>query len=112
MNLIKGIPVTLIEKKEIGKDEFDIPIYEEKEVIIDNVLVGQPTSDDIITNETMYGKKTNYTLAIPKGDTHEWRDTKVKFFNQTFLTIGEPIQGIEENIPLKWNKKVHVERYE
>jgi hypothetical protein len=36
----------------------------------------------------------------------------VEFFGQRFRTIGFPTQGIEELIPLAWNKKVKVERYE
>lgn len=50
-----------------------------------------------------------YMLAIPKGDTHEWQDKRVDFFNMSFRTIGYPIQGIEENIPLDWNKKIKAE---
>lgn len=65
---------------------------------IDNVLVGEPSSD---------GK--SYTLAIPKGDTHEWTDKIVEFFGRKFRTVGFPEQGIEENIPLVWHKKVKVE---
>ena len=112
LNLIKGIDVILIEKIETGRNEFDIPTYEERETVVKNVLVAQPTTDDIVSNENLYGKKTVYTLAIPKGDTHEWKDTKIKFFGQTFRTFGDVIEGIEEMIPLRWNKKIHVERYE
>ena len=43
---------------------------------------------------------------------HDWTDTKVEFFGKTWKTVGEPVEGIEENIPLRWNKKVVVERYE
>ena len=58
------------------------------------------------------GKRIAYTLAVPKGDTHDWTDTEVEFFGMKFKTVGIPTQGIEENIPLLWNKKVQVERYE
>lgn len=34
------------------------------------------------------------------------------FFGQTFRTCGGAVQGIEAMIPLRWNKKVQVERYE
>ena len=65
---------------------------------IDNVLVGEPSSD---------GK--SYTLAIPKGDNHEWTNKIVEFFGRKFRTVGLPEQGIEENIPLLWHKKIRVE---
>ena len=112
-NFIKGIPVTLIVKTEDGKDSFGQPIYTEKEETVDNVLVGQPTTEDIENDLTLYGKKVNYTLAIPKGDSHVWEDTEVILpdpFGGRYKTIGFTTAGIEENIPLKWNKKVHLER--
>ncbi len=65
---------------------------------IDNVLVGEPSSDG-----------TSYTLAIPKGDNHEWTDKIVEFFGRKFRTVGFPEQGIEENIPLAWHKKIKTE---
>ena len=61
------------------------------------------------------GKKIAYTLAIPKGDENTWEDTFVTLpapFGGTYRTIGSPTAGIEENIPLRWNKKVHLERFE
>jgi hypothetical protein len=36
----------------------------------------------------------------------------VEFFGEKFRTIGAPTQGIEDMIPLSWNKKVKVVRYE
>lgn len=111
MAMIKGITVTLYEKQEIGKDEFNRPIYEELPVEIENVLVAPTSSDDVINQLNLTGKKAIYTLAIPKGDCHIWEDRKVKFFGGYWKTFGFPIAGIEENIPLEWNQKVMVERY-
>ncbi|HHJ8372345.1 hypothetical protein [Streptococcus pyogenes] len=53
-----------------------------------------------------------YTLAIPKGDNHDWGDKEVRFFGEKWRTVGLALEGIEELIPLEWNKKVMVERYE
>lgn len=64
---------------------------------VSNVLIGEPSEDG-----------RSYTLGIPKGDNHIWTDRKVSFFGRSFRTIGLPEQGIEENIPLSWHKKVHV----
>lgn len=110
--MIKGITVKLYEKVETGEDEFGHPIYEEVAVEVENVLVGEPTTDDITTTQDLTGKVVVYTLGIPKGDKHDWKDRRVEFFGEMFRTIGFPIQGIEENIPLSWNKKIKVERYE
>ncbi len=109
--MLKGIKVILFSKEEIGKDEFNAPIYEEKRIEVDNVLVAPSTSDDIINSMNLYGKKVIYNLAIPKGDRNNWENAEVEFFNQRFKTFGYPTQGIDEMIPLNWNKKVMVERY-
>lgn len=111
MAMIKGISVILLEKVQTGVDSFGAPVYEEQKVTVDNVLVAPASTDDIVNSQDLFGKKAVYTLAIPKGDTHNWIDTKVKFFNQEWKTFGFPLEGIEENIPLDWNKKVTVERY-
>lgn len=109
---IKGIPVTLIDRVEVGKDPIGEPIYEDVEIEVDNVLISPSSTDDITSNFELYGKKAVYTLAIPKGDTNNWTDAKVRFFGETWRTFGIPLEGIEVMIPLDWNKKVQVERYE
>lgn len=112
MAMIKGIPVVLYEKRKAGTDPFNHPIYEEVPVIVENVLVAPSSADDTVTSLSLTGKKAVYTLGIPKGDTHVWEDRKVEFFGRTWKTFGIPLEGIEQNIPLSWNKKVMVERYE
>lgn len=110
--MIKGITIKLYTKTQTGTDGFNAPIYTETAEEVENVLV-QPTSEtEILDTLNLTGRKAVYQLAIPKGDTHDWTDAKVEFFNQTFRTIGTPIEGIEELLPLAWNKKVRCERYE
>lgn len=109
--MIKGISVKLKVQTQTGVDGFGRPNYEDSWELVDNVLVGEPSSDDVISELNLSGKRIAYTLAIPKGDTHAWEDTEVEFFGRKFCTIGFPIEGIEENLPLSWNKKVKVERY-
>ena len=111
MAKIKGITVTLINKVETGKDPFGKPIYEDAEILVDNVLVSPTSSDDIVNQLNLTGKKAVYTLAIPKGDTNVWEDKEVRFFGERWRVFGFATQGIEELIPLDWNKKVMVERY-
>ena len=112
MARIQGVTIQLYEKTESGKDAFNRPIYTETITDVDNVLIGEPSTEDIEDTLNLTGKRLAYTLAIPKGDTHTWTDRKVGFFGEVFRTIGNPTQGIEANIPLSWNKKVKVERYE
>lgn len=112
MTRIKGIIVTLIGKSEKETDPFGHPIYEESEILVENVLVSPSTTEDITNQLNLTGKKAEYTLAIPKGDMNNWTDKEVRFFGKCWRTIGIPQEGIEEMIPLEWNKKVMVERYE
>lgn len=111
MAMIKGITVTLILKVQSGTDAFNRPIYEYIEEDVENVLVTPASSDDILSSQDLTSKKAVYTLAIPKGDTHNWIDATVRFFGQEWHTFGYPPEGIEANIPLNWNKKVMVEKY-
>lgn len=91
---------------------------EEVPVEVDNVLVGEPSTDDITTSTQMFGKTIQYMLGIPKGDTHDWVNKKVSWtdsygIEHTVMTFGFPITGIEANIPaqLPWHMKVRCEAY-
>ena len=112
MGRIKGITVTLISKIETGKDPLGAPIYEDAEIEVENVLVKPTTSEDVVNQLTLTGKKAVYTLGIPKGDTNIWEEQEVRFFSKRWKVFGAELQGIEDMIPLDWNKKVMVERYE
>ena len=112
MGRLRGISIILYTKNKVGEDEFGAPVYEELPEVVNDVLVGEPEGSDVTDTLNITGKRLAYTLAIPKGDTHEWRNRKVELFGQKFRTFGEPVEGIEGMIPLRWNKKVKVERYE
>lgn len=109
---IKGITVTLIDKQKTSEDPMGAPIYEDVPIEVENVLVSPTTSEEIITQQNLTGRTATYTLAIPKGDTHDWENKEVQFFDERWRTFGIPLEGMEEHIPLDWNKKVTVERYE
>ena len=47
--MLKGIDIILYEKTKTGEDGFHDPIYEESPVTVHNVLVGQPTAEEITT---------------------------------------------------------------
>lgn len=112
MTRIHGITVTLIDKVESGKDGFGTTTYEEVPIEIDNVLVSPTSTEDVANQLNLTGKKIVYDLAIPKSDTHDWINKTVRFFGKSWKTVGIPLEGIEEMIPLDWNKKVTVEFYE
>lgn len=115
---MKGTDVVLHVKtqKVVGStpvfDAFNNPVYVDSVATVKNVLIGQPTTDEVTQSVDLYGKKIEYMLGIPKGDTHNWEDTEVEFFGNTYRTFGSTIQGIEANIPTPWHKKVRVCKYE
>ena len=112
MARIKGITITLISKQQTGVDPFDNPIFGDVETAVDNVLVSPTSSDDVVNTKDLTGRTAIYTLGIPKGDTNIWENQEVRFFGERWRVFGIPLQGIEDLIPLDWNKKVMVERYE
>lgn len=108
---LKGITIILVDKVEIERDPFDKTIYEDKDIEVENVLIQPTSTDDVVNQMNLTGKKAVYTLAIPKSDSHDWENKEVKFFGKRWRTVGFPTEGIEDLIPLDWNKKVMVERY-
>lgn len=110
---IRGITITLYDVVQTGTDPLNKPIYTETPVAVDNVLVAPVNSTEQFETFNLTGRKAVYQMAIPKGDSHEWTaGKKVRFFDADWRIIGIPTEGIDELIPLDWNKKVQVERYE
>lgn len=113
---MRGLTVTLYETTTAGYDPFGTPILTETPVTVNDVLVGEPTTDDITTSIALYQKQIRYMLGIPKGDTHDWVDKKVEWtdaygITHTCITVGYPITGVEANIPTRWHMKVRVADY-
>lgn len=111
-SFIKGIAVRLINKKKIGEDRIGSDITEDVEILVENVLIRPVSSDEMINELNLSGRKIIYELAIPKTDTNTWTNSELIFFNERFRVINAPVQGIDELIPLDWNKKVMVEKIE
>lgn len=110
---MKGITITIYDRTQTGTDELNHPIYREVPVSVDNVLVAPVNSTEVLDTYNLTGRKAVYQLAIPKGDTHQWTaGKKVSFFGEDWRIIEIAEEGIEKLIPLDWNKKVRVERYE
>lgn len=108
-----GITVTLYDQIVIGKDPLNKPITREAPVPVDNVLVAPMSATEVLELYNLTGRRAIYQLGIPKGDTHEWTAGKrVRFFDADWRIIAMPTEGIDLLIPLDWNKKVQVERYE
>lgn len=112
MTILKGIEIILVDKVENGVDEFNHHIFVDKEIVVKNVLVAPVKTEDVLNIVNLTGKRAEYQLGIPKGDTNTWENREVVFFGKKWRTIGIPQEGIESMIPLSWNRKIMVERYE
>ena len=111
MGRLRGRTVILYDKVETGIDPFGRSVYEDVPIEVDNVLIGNPTPQEVVDTLNLTGKRAAYTLGIPKGDAHVWTDRKVEFFGEVFHTIAIPAKGQDELIPLDWSQNVMVERY-
>lgn len=114
---MRGDNVTLYEKTQTGTDPFGAPVYAETPVTVENVLVGEPSSEEILAATDLYGKRIRYMLGIPKGDTHDWQDVQIDWTDASGRThrlrsFGFPIMGVESLVPTAWHKKVRVEEIE
>lgn len=111
--MLKGMTVSLQVLTDTGQtDDFNRSVYTESFTDVENVLVGQPTTDDITSSTDLHGKDIAYVLGIPKGDGHIWEDREVRFFGRRFKTFGGQITGIQSMIPLSWGSKINVEALE
>ena len=113
---MRGVTVTLYEQTVTGYDAFGAPIVAETATQVSDVLVGEPSTEDITTTTQLYGKTLVCMLGIPKGDSHDWQDKKVSWTDaygttHVLKTFGFPITGVEANIPTRWHKKVRCEKY-
>lgn len=111
MALLKGKTIILYDAVQTGTDAFKAPIFKETPVDVENVLICPASTEAITDGIQVYGKHAVYELCIPKEDTHNWENRTVEFFGSKWRTFGIPLEWIEENIPLPWNRKIKVERY-
>lgn len=109
---MKTVDVLLINQVDTGqRDKTNRPVMTEKITRVSGCLYAPVSTEDVINTLNLTGKKAVYQIAIPKGDTNDWVNARVSFGGNIYRTIGEPEEGIVDNIPLKWNRKIKVERY-
>lgn len=114
---MRGVTVTLLDRTQTGTDPFGAPVWAETPVQVDNVLIGEPTSDEILSATELYGKRLRCMIAVPKGDGHVWTDRTVAWTDaygraHRLRTFGPPIVGVEALVPGPWHMKVRCEELE
>lgn len=110
-SLIKGIPVILYEKTRTGTDAFNAPVYTVVPVKVDNVLISPVSTEDLVDENGMTGRRAVCEISIPKKNTNDWENTTVEFLGQKWRTYGFVQSYLTENVPLDWDRKVRAERY-
>lgn len=111
--MIRGITIRLIERS-VAAASGGTAVGTENAVSVRNVLIGEPESRTMPDLLDPLGIRTSYTLALPKGDTHNWIGGIVTLpapWFGDFYVDGEATAGIEANIPLCWNRKVRITRW-
>lgn len=109
--IIKGRTIILYQKTEVGRDDFNRPIYENEPIAVENVFVGVPTTEEVTNELNLTGKRISHILGIPKGDEHDWSDSIVEFDGRKWRTFGYPIKGETSLMPFVWDMNVYVESY-
>ena len=67
---------------------------------MNGVLITPVSTADVENDLNLSGEEIKYTLHIPKGDTHDWRNTTVYFYGRPWRTVGDVIGAA--NPPLDW----------
>lgn len=104
------ISVKLYEKVIEGVDDFGVPTHSEHAVIINECLVAIGLHNQLTDNNTTQVALDSFTIAIPKGDNHEWRNSIVEFnlggVDFKCKTYGDYLLGYEDAMPLMWHKQI------
>ena len=92
-----------------------VTLWEDGPVQVENVLVGEPGTEDVEVQTGIPGPHQVFTLGIPKGDAHAWTDRRVSWSVPggeavTARAFGHAVTGVEQLIPGPWHKKVRCVR--
>lgn len=109
--MLRGVTITLLRREQTGTDGFGRPVCTVVEEDVENVLFAPAQQNELPAALDLSAYKAVYTLALPKGDTHQWEGNAVRFLGHDWEVIGAPVEGIEALIPGPWHRKVTVARY-
>ena len=115
MGMIHGETVYLIERIQVGVDEFGAPFWIEQPTAVEDVLIMPSTmaAATAVTDSTgLHSRKAQFMICIPRNDPHDWPDHKVEFWGKKWHVFSSAEQWIDSMAPLKWNKRYQVEAYE
>ena len=67
MGKIHGMQITLIDKQVVSVDPFGSPVVKDVEITVDNVIVSPATTEDVISQMSVTGKKYPIPSVSHKG---------------------------------------------
>lgn len=114
---MRGLAVTLTDRVLSGWSTGGDPLWSETKIVVDNVLVGEPSPEEVAASTGVPGRRLSYILGIPKGDTTDWKARDVSWAGPDgrpihARTFGDPVSGVEHLIPTPWHRKVRCYRYD
>lgn len=110
LDVILGETVTVSTPAQAGEDAYGQAVKEWADEDVRNVLVCQPTSDDVASRPE--GDEVTLTLHFPKTYTASLRGCTVTLRGERYTVLGDPVALTEANTPGRWNRAVPVRRVE
>ncbi|QJC22010.1 hypothetical protein [Arcanobacterium buesumense] len=106
--MIHGTQVTVLSKTKTGVDDMNMPVFEETQTVVDDVLVGPVSTDDTPGGMRRAGDRTEIALYFPKTFTASLRGCDVEFMGKIWRVQGDPQPYMVENMPTRWNLRATV----
>lgn len=107
--LLPKTSVTVIRRKEVGKDPFNAPIYENVRENVAGVLVTPGATSDLDASRPE-GVRVVYTINFPKGYGKTLKGCLVQYLEDTYRVIGDPQPYMGDGTPGPWDMPAEVER--
>ncbi|MDY5151341.1 hypothetical protein R6G85_02415 [Actinotignum urinale] len=107
---MQGEQVEIITYAQVGEDDFKTPIYVEKSIVVENVLVAPAYTGDLTGGQRIEGDKTRLELHFPKTFTTNLRGATAKIRGSLYKIIGDPQPYIPANTPTCWGRKAEAVR--
>lgn len=104
--MLRGEAVT-VRTPTVAYDGAKDEVVSWSEEALDNVLFGQPTTEQVDEAMRLYGVRAQYTLGIPKAFTGSLRGCEVyrPRDGRTYVIAGDPMPLPPESCPTPWNRE-------
>ena len=101
--MIAGEDVIVYTPNLTGKDNFNEDTITWNERRVSNVLIGETTTSDVISNNRPHETNMYIDLYFPKTFNGDLRGCEVIVRGKRLKIVGEIIKYTDKNVPLNWN---------